>query len=87
MNSEPDFDEAAEVAKDIEAFAQLTIQHVEQAVDDGAIAPTYAPEALLLAAVELAARHSGDAGQVADWLDRVASRLRDHIEPGLGSVQ
>lgn len=78
MQDERSQDPFADTAKDIEAFAQLVIEFARKSVDTGGIAPAFVPEALLLAAVDLAARHNSDAQGVADWLERVSQRLREH---------
>lgn len=77
-------DEAAEAAQDIEAFAREAIDFAERAIDEGMVAPAYVPEALLLAAVELAAMHDGNPEHLAGWLERVAARLREHVVPKAG---
>lgn len=78
MQDERGQDPFADTAKDIEAFAKLVIEFTRKSVDAGEIAPAFVPEALLLAAVDLAARHNSDAQGVADWLERVSQRLREH---------
>lgn len=65
-----------DATKDIEAFAERVIEFVADAVLDGAIAGGLVPEALMLAAVEVAASQDGDSERVAEWLTRIASRIR-----------
>ena len=59
--------------KDIEAFAERVIGFAGDAVLDGAIAGGLVPEALVLAAVEVAAGQVEDSERVADWLTRIAA--------------
>jgi hypothetical protein len=66
-----------EEAKDIEAFAERVIGFAGDAVSDGAIDGGLVPEALMLAAVEVAASQDGDSERVAEWLTRIAQRIRD----------
>lgn len=87
MLSDANPDPLSDASKDIETFAHLAIDHASRAVDDGTIAPAYVPEALLLAACELAARHGGDPEHVAEWLERVAMRLREHTGPEAPLIQ
>lgn len=70
-----------DATKDIEAFAERVIEFVADAVSDGAVDGGLVPEALMLAAVEVAARQDGDSERVAEWLTRIAKRIREANEP------
>lgn len=80
-------DQPSDAEQDIEVFAQMVLEYATRAVDEDTIAPSYVPEALLLAAVELGARHEDNPDGVPTWLERVAGRLRGHVEPVVSSVQ
>jgi hypothetical protein len=81
MSDEPSPGPLVDEAKDIEAFAERLIGFVADAVLDGTIAGGLVPEALMLAAVEVAASQDGDSERVAEWLSRIAQRIRDANEP------
>ena len=70
-----------DATKDIEAFADRVIGFVADAVLDGAIAGGLVPEALMLAAVEVAASQDGDSDRITEWLTRIAARIREANEP------
>ena len=82
MNNEPGPDALADTAQEIEAFAERVIGFVADAVLEGAIAGGLVPEALMLAAVEVAASQDGNAERVAEWLTRIAGRIRDATGAG-----
>lgn len=81
MSNEPSQGPLIDATKDIEAFAERVIGFVAEAVSDGAIAGGLVPEALMLAAVEVAASQDGDPERVAEWLMRIADRIRSADEP------
>jgi hypothetical protein len=55
------------------------MDHARTAASAGTTSPAYIPEALLLAAVEFATSHDSHFDHVADWLARIAERLREHV--------
>jgi hypothetical protein len=77
MMSEAGAGPLVEEAKDIEAFAERVIGFAADAVSEGVIAGGLVPEALMLAAVEVAASQDRDSERVAEWLTRIAQRIRD----------
>ena len=81
MSSEPSQGPLIDATRDIEAFAERVISFVADAVLDGVIAGGLVPEALMLAAVEVAASQDGDSERVAEWLNRIAKRIREANEP------
>jgi len=81
MSSEPSQGPLIDATRDIEAFAERVISFVADAVLDGVIAGGLVPEALMLAAVEVAASQNGDSERVAEWLTRIATRIRESNEP------
>ena len=81
MSIEPSQGPLVDATKDIEAFAERVIGFVADAVSEGAIAGGLVPEALMLAAVEVAAGQDGDTERVAEWLTRIAARIREANEP------
>jgi hypothetical protein len=80
VTNEPSQGPFIDATKDIEAFAERVIGFVADAVSEGTIAGGLVPEALMLAAVEVAASQDGDSERVAEWLTRIAQRIRDANE-------
>jgi hypothetical protein len=81
MSNEPSQGPLIDATRDIEAFAERVIGFVADAVLDGVIAGGLVPEALMLAAVEVAASQDGDSERVAEWLNRIAKRIREANQP------
>ena len=81
MSKEASQGPLVDTTKDIEAFAERLIGFAADAVLDGAIAGGLVPEALMLAAVEVAMSQDGDSERVAEWLTRIAARIRNVNEP------